>query len=905
MYEFATQLKEMVEPITNAPDPTNIDKPPFIDHDANLAPLTSALTDLFDRNREDSPLPKRQSTKERDAWCRSTLPTAVNLAIENPHGKISKNHSFTSEICFRHIVPFIASGWLSRRDERRLGKAYPLFRKHEELQRRYGHYDFRKLRDGLPPQIIESDNFMPELANLVTSCILHYKCDVATAVRFIGGQHTAANINVPAVLAKLKRANLPKQLIDDYERTFVVGAPNVYVADGTEQNFKEYLCYGNHKSVLEEPSVTMKAFEKDSKKGFSLPCHPLLIMFTPHAQRTPIAMVNLGHRYKKARPVFDSSLHPFPWSMSINDHTNLDNEPEIIFALSFVMFLTWVWNLRITYPDIEIYLGDDDVSGAFRRIKYNPNLVALHACILLGLLFLMTGQTFGDRASPANWETIAKTRQQYARYLWTQDDTIEKGKTLIPELLFAPVDSNYQYPKIYPDSLNTGVMNSDGTRQPPPYPHHVDDCYYADVQEHFSMTVIASIMALYVVLGSPSVHNPDAVSWDKFNAMFSHTRRARGYDVDSRKMMVFYPWSKREILSSEIDHVLSLKTVGLRSIAQILGQLEDACSVHPWARPLFWELQNTFSRFLRQRCHALKNYRLRQQDKRTYYESCLPNHLKYRIDSLLARDDAAFLWSTKAKFGLPDSINDRLYYIQRRLRDPSYEWGISIGYMIPREYFSYGIGDASHDACGGFNEALHYWFSLAWGPEVRRRIKLPKQHPQKIHINMLEFLVILIQIAAMKTRLKTPVPVSIRKTFPNGYPYKPLAHLKTDNMATNNWANTISSKSPRAHLLICVYSLLLADQSLAVNSSHIKGSENELADFLSRPAGLSPLHHVYQIKQQHPKMKFWDFFQPSPELLSLLSLALCGDAKMENLNLPKNLGHFVVACNTTSYSATT
>ena len=153
--------------------------------------------------------------------------------------------------------------------------------------------------------------------------------------------------------------------------------------------------------------------------------------------------------------------------MSINDHTNLDNEPEIIFALSFVVFLTWVWNLRITYPDIEIYLGDDDVSGAFCRIKYNPNLVALHACILLGLLFFMTGQTFGDRASPANWETIAKTRQQYARYLWTQDDTIEKGKALIPELLFAPVDSNYQYPKIYPDSLNTGVMNSDGTRQPP------------------------------------------------------------------------------------------------------------------------------------------------------------------------------------------------------------------------------------------------------------------------------------------------------------------------------------------------------------------------------------------------------------------------------------------------------
>jgi hypothetical protein len=92
--------------------------------------------------------------------------------------------------------------------------------------------------------------------------------------------------------------------------------------------------------------------------------------------------------------------------MAINDFTSKHSEPEIVFPLAWICYLTWLWNLRITNPRLELYLGGDDVSGAFRQVKYNPNQVAMHAFLVFGVLFMSTGQTFGDCTSPANWERL-------------------------------------------------------------------------------------------------------------------------------------------------------------------------------------------------------------------------------------------------------------------------------------------------------------------------------------------------------------------------------------------------------------------------------------------------------------------------------------------------------------------
>ena len=41
--------------------------------------------------------------------------------------------------------------------------------------------------------------------------------------------------------------------------------------------------------------------------------------------------------------------------------------------------MIWLYNLRISYPHAEIYIADDDISGAFRLCKYHPNMMSMHS----------------------------------------------------------------------------------------------------------------------------------------------------------------------------------------------------------------------------------------------------------------------------------------------------------------------------------------------------------------------------------------------------------------------------------------------------------------------------------------------------------------------------------------------
>jgi hypothetical protein len=70
--------------------------------------------------------------------------------------------------------------------------------------------------------------------------------------------------------------------------------------------------------------------------------------------------------------------------------------------------LTGLFNLRISFPSIDIYPFDDDVTGAFHQPKYNPNVISAKAYIIDKYLFVQTGLTFGDCSSPPSFKPFAR-----------------------------------------------------------------------------------------------------------------------------------------------------------------------------------------------------------------------------------------------------------------------------------------------------------------------------------------------------------------------------------------------------------------------------------------------------------------------------------------------------------------
>ena len=60
---------------------------------------------------------------------------------------------------------------------------------------------------------------------------------------------------------------------------------------------------------------------------------------------------------------------------------NQKTEPEIIYGQAFIIHLQHLYNFRISYPDDEIVLMDDDVKGAFRHCKYHPDTATAFASL--------------------------------------------------------------------------------------------------------------------------------------------------------------------------------------------------------------------------------------------------------------------------------------------------------------------------------------------------------------------------------------------------------------------------------------------------------------------------------------------------------------------------------------------
>ena len=83
--------------------------------------------------------------------------------------------------------------------------------------------------------------------------------------------------------------------------------------------------------------------------------------------------------------------------------TDLSKEPDIHYGTTFMRHLTRIWNLRISYPTTDILQWSDDVKGAFRHIKYNPEIASAFSFILQEFLVIPVGQIFGGDTSPQNF----------------------------------------------------------------------------------------------------------------------------------------------------------------------------------------------------------------------------------------------------------------------------------------------------------------------------------------------------------------------------------------------------------------------------------------------------------------------------------------------------------------------
>jgi len=379
--------------------------------------------------------------------------------------------------------------------------------------------------------------------------------------------------------------------------------------------------------------------------------------------------------------------------------------------------------------------------------------------------------------------------------------------------------------------------------------------------------------------------------------MLTHLRSPTKRHVDTRRLMVSMTVPKRTLLVKEIGRFLQKNAFTIQEIASLYGMLTDAARVCRWAWPRFFSLRNAINTAVKAR-HAKAQGYVKRKGYAERLATELPADLAFRIRGLVAQHIAAYVWRSRITIPLTKAIRDELEYLHVYLGNPDNPWERSIGHIISRDASGTSAGDASHVGAGAFNDTMKFIIDCYYTPDLRRRIKIINTaHPDFIHINATEFLVLILQVAAIIAKLE--------ESPPGFYPPLLVYQILTDNTATLSWCKRVQSSSPRGQALLRVLSELFRRTDLGVNCDHIAGVDNDLPDFISRlPPYLPPHERREQILRKEPALISWDCFLPSPEFLSLLSSQLSVDVPTHTPELPHRLGHFSPIASTTSCSFT-
>jgi hypothetical protein len=114
------------------------------------------------------------------------------------------------------------------------------------------------------------------------------------------------------------------------------------------------------------------------------------------------------------------------------------------------------------------------------------------------------------------------------------------------------------------------------------------------------------------------------------------------------------------------------------------------------------------------------------------------------------------LWHSKAKCSLTNDCREDLRIIRQLLRDTSVDWSTPIAVLVPRTPHYQLYGDASRLAGAAYCMRLQYWFIVQWSSAVCTGLQKHRSDPGFVHINSLEFIVLILQVVATLVALSDP-----------------------------------------------------------------------------------------------------------------------------------------------------
>ena len=793
---------------------------------------------------------------------------------------------------FDHILIFILkSNYLSHNDKKSILHTHPLYSHLHHTIKKLQYLDFRPL-SSIDEKFASRTDIPTTRTRQFMAAILHYNFHVGSLVRYCGNNYTNAHIDVPNLIQKIKNI-VPTNILHYVEKRLTIGAPSFIRGHNTRSNFLDYYQYGNHTTIDKNQKLVAKALIKEDKYNFFLPFPSWMTRFFYNLHLSPEGLVIKPG--KTDRLVFDATFKINPKSLSLNTTwTHVKDEPPIWYGSALRRHLLRIWNLRISFPSEDILLWDDDVSGAFRLIKYNPEIATAFAAILNHTLCIPVGQNFGGNTSAQNWEGIAMARECIAQYFSTPTfkHLLTKHKTLLSLIKFSKIPSKTTtFIPAKLDTINKGVVDQAGRIKNTPHNTFVDDNCIADIRSRIPQAMAASAEALFLLLGYPDVSKRRSpLSMEKYyHAKCSFSKQQLGYLINTRTMSVSFP-PEKILKMQNILHQwhTKRKTYTIRQAAELAGNLEFFASMATWLRFLTYSLKHSILLALRTNSKKVSSTKSMQHWIRDSILSDLDPRTTTRKYFSFSKIMKA-TWNLKTKFFITTSLQNELQYLHKIFTSKKYKLSSPISHIIPRDPDYIAYGDACLDGAGGFSKSLQFWWFFQWPQQVQKQnIKqfnttFTSSTNEILSINLFEYVAIIISYAAA-------ILSHQKNRFSTSHPF-PIIKIYSDNKSAIAWTSKASTSSNAGKSMSLILASLLVNQHMGLWSGYVEGDKNILADRISRMKTNDKKITFSSLSQAYPDLKRYQRFHPSPELLSSIWEAMFSP-KTFHLRTIKNLGRF-------------
>jgi hypothetical protein len=659
--------------------------------------------------------------------------------------------------------------------------------------------------------------------------------DIPVMLSCLRGEYSGDYRDSAKIITILSNQGCPTNLLSDISRVLTKGAPATFKSHSTKENFYSYLAYGNHSSASDTKTTLTTSTNKEIDRAYAVPLPAWLTPFIPNIHVSPLGL--LEKTGKKPRLIIDHSYQPQEneltpsSSTSINQMHGITHETPLQYGSTMLRHLIRLYNLRISHPKDIIYLFDDDISAAFRHVKYNLFVAGAFSSIANNTLLIPCAQTFGSNTSPSNYETLALTRAHLSEVYSNSahENLLILHKAYLDLVRWADENDTATrciHTTCVKDSLNQGVLVDGQPSNTKHYPF-VDDTLYADLKRRILQAMAASIEACFTIFGARNdTLRPCPLSLEKFvETKCSPIRQQLGIIINTNTMCISIPPSKLTSLDKLINETFHQhrKQIKVLEGATLLGNLDHLASHIPWFRHTYLSIRSSFN--------AAISHLHRAAEESDTYISLLGQCERLSGTQLIHHQRFLSKWMASQVYYTNRDVRINLTIplqndlaLLRTLTSNRSLWITPIPHIIPRTPSFIAYCDSCLTGAGGYSPDLNFFWTIQW-PSYDSTVD--DLTGDRTHINILEYLAILITYALSQRCLRSNPTLA-----PDSYP---TVLIHSDNTTAVSWAHkTISSTDPIAKHAARLACLLQLNARLGLTVTYIEGDKNGVSDALSR-----------------------------------------------------------------------